>query len=225
MPWEREARCLLLLNYLTESVSSGISAAGYSFFHLVNIVHIPVMTNSRLNTHLKRFGHVYLYMWGFPGGSEVKVSASNAGDLGSIPGLGRSPGEGNGNPLQYSCPENPMDGGAWWATVHGVAKSQTRLSDFTSPIHLTMKKWLMHESIQGSHSTSDYECELQSRKACYSFSRKYGDNHIYFACMLSRSVMSRSLDCSLPGSSVHGISQARILEWAAIFLLQGLFST
>ena len=49
----------------------------------------------------------------------------NAGDLGSIPGSGRSPGEGNGNPLQYSCLENPMDGGAWWATVHGVAKSQT----------------------------------------------------------------------------------------------------
>ena len=68
----------------------------------------------------------------FPGGSEVKVSASNAGDPGSIPGLGRSPGEGNGNPLQYSCLENPMDGGAWWATVHGVAKSRTRLSDFTS---------------------------------------------------------------------------------------------
>ena len=50
---------------------------------------------------------------GFPGGSEVKASAWNAGDLGSIPGLGRSPGEGNGNPLQYSCLENPMDGGAW----------------------------------------------------------------------------------------------------------------
>jgi len=46
-----------------------------------------------------------------------------------------SPGEGNGNPLQYSCLENPMDGGAWWATVHGVTKSQTRLSDFTFTIH------------------------------------------------------------------------------------------
>ena len=65
------------------------------------------------------------------GGSEVKAPACNAGDLGSIPGLGRSPGEGNGNPLQYSCLENPMDGGAWWATVHGVTKSWTRLSDFT----------------------------------------------------------------------------------------------
>ena len=69
---------------------------------------------------------------GFPGGSEVKASARNAGDLGSIPGLGRSPGEGNGNPLQYSCLENPMDRGAWWATVQGVAKSRTRLSNFTS---------------------------------------------------------------------------------------------
>ena len=63
---------------------------------------------------------------GFPGGSEVKASACNAGDLGSTPGLGRSPGD--GNPLQYSCAENPMDGGAWWATVHGVAKSRTRLT-------------------------------------------------------------------------------------------------
>ena len=66
-----------------------------------------------------------------PGGSEGKASACNAGDPGSIPGSGRSPGEGNGNPLQYPCLENPRDRGAWWATVHGVAKSRTRLSDFT----------------------------------------------------------------------------------------------
>ena len=62
---------------------------------------------------------------GFPGGSEVKASARNAGDPGSIPGMGRSPGEGNGDPLQCSCLENPMDRGAWWATVHGVTKSRT----------------------------------------------------------------------------------------------------
>ena len=67
----------------------------------------------------------------FPGGSDGKVSACNVRDPGSIPGLGRSPGEGNRNTLQYSCLENPMDGGAWWATVHGVAKSRTRLSNFT----------------------------------------------------------------------------------------------
>ena len=54
--------------------------------------------------------------WGFPGGSEVKASACNAGDLGSIPRWGRSSGEGNGNPLQYSCWDNPVDRGVWWAT-------------------------------------------------------------------------------------------------------------
>ena len=67
----------------------------------------------------------------FPGGSDGKVSARNAGDLGSIPGSGRSHGEGNGNPLQYFCLENPIDRGAWLATVHGVSKSQTQLSNFT----------------------------------------------------------------------------------------------
>ena len=61
----------------------------------------------------------------FPGGSDGKESACHAGDPGSIPGLGRSPGEGNGNPLQYSCLENSTDRGAWQATVHGVVKSRT----------------------------------------------------------------------------------------------------
>ena len=68
---------------------------------------------------------------GFAGGSVVKNSPTNAGDMGSIPGSGKSPGEGNGNPLQYSGLENPMERAAWWATVHGVEKSRTRLSDFT----------------------------------------------------------------------------------------------
>ena len=63
----------------------------------------------------------------FPGGSVVKNLPTNAGDAGSIPGSGRSPGKGNGKPLQYSCLENPMDRGAWQAIVRGVAKSQTRL--------------------------------------------------------------------------------------------------
>ena len=81
---------------------------------------------------------------GFPGGSEVKVSACKAGDLGSIPGSGRSPGEENGNPLQYSCLENPMDGGAWWATVHGVAKSQTRLSDRLNLICKILNHYAVH---------------------------------------------------------------------------------
>ena len=65
----------------------------------------------------------------FPGGSDGKESACSAGDPSSILGLGRSPGKGNGNPLQYSCLEDPMDRGAWWATVHGVVRSWTRLSN------------------------------------------------------------------------------------------------
>ena len=74
---------------------------------------------------------VTIYSILFPGGSHGKTSAFNAGDLGLIPGLGRFPGGGNGNPLQYSCLENSMDRGAWWATVHGVTKRQATLSDFT----------------------------------------------------------------------------------------------
>ena len=66
---------------------------------------------------------------GFPGGSAGKESTCNAGDMSSIPGSGRSPGRGYGNPLQRSCLGSPMDREAWWATVHGVAKSQTWLSD------------------------------------------------------------------------------------------------
>ena len=65
----------------------------------------------------------------FPGGSVGKESTCNADDPGSIPGWGRSPAEGNGNPLLYSCLENSMDRGAWWSMVHGVNKSRTQLSD------------------------------------------------------------------------------------------------
>ena len=69
------------------------------------------------------------YYSGFPGGSDGKESACNVGDLGSIPGSERSPGGGNGNPLQYSCLENSMGTGVWQATVHGVAKSRTWLNN------------------------------------------------------------------------------------------------
>ena len=72
-----------------------------------------------------RFIHVVTSILGFPGGSDGKESACNIGDLGLIPGLGRSPGEGNGNPLQYSCLENSVDRGAWHAAVHGVTESDT----------------------------------------------------------------------------------------------------
>ena len=74
------------------------------------------------------FTCIFLTYWCFPGGSDGKESTCNAddkGDVGSIPGLGKSPGVGHGNPLQYSCLKNSMDRAAWQATVHGVAKSWT----------------------------------------------------------------------------------------------------
>ena len=83
-----------------------------------------------------------MYLEGFPGGSDGKESACNAGDFGSIHGLGRSAGEENGNPLQYSCLENSLDRGAWWATVHGVAKNRTQLSNFhiwKLSVHMLLK--------------------------------------------------------------------------------------
>ena len=82
---------------------------------------------------------------GFPGGSEVKTSACNAGDLSLIPGVGRSLGGGNGNLLQYSCLENPKDGGAWWATVRGVTESWTLLNEFTFtflPLDIVQETWV-----------------------------------------------------------------------------------
>ena len=80
----------------------------------------------------------------FSGGSVAKNLPANAGDSGLIPGSGRSPGEGNGNPLQYSWLGNPMDGGAWKAIVHGVEKSQIPLSDWTTTINLDIWQWSPH---------------------------------------------------------------------------------
>ena len=105
--------------------------------HGISTVRHVLAASFRFNRQQLISSWIFI-QWGFPGGSEVKASACNAGDLGSILGSGRSPGEGNGNPLQYSCLENPMDGGAWWATVHGVAKSRTRLSNFTFTFYCTI---------------------------------------------------------------------------------------
>ena len=83
--------------------------------------------------------YIYLFIYtGLPWWLRWSRIACDAGDLGSIPGLGRSPGGGHGNPLQYSCLENPMDRGAWWATVHAGAKSRTRLRDFHSFLYCSL---------------------------------------------------------------------------------------
>ena len=112
--------CVYFFVYIPSSRSSECRAALsvlYSSFPLASYFDMSVL--------LSQSG-------GFPGGSEGKMSARNAGDLGLIPGMGRSPGEGNGNPLQCSCLENPRVGGAWWAAVYGVAQSRTLLKRLSS---------------------------------------------------------------------------------------------
>ena len=98
------------------------------FIHRISSVYVSVPI-SQLFGCIYKFKLYFLYFSNnHISPSDSEESACNAGNSGSIPGLGRSPGEGNGNPLQYSCLGSPMDRGAWWATVHGVAENQTQLN-------------------------------------------------------------------------------------------------
>ena len=101
-----------------------------------------------------RFRKIYTQEKGFPRSSVGKESACNAGDLGSILGLGRSPGEGNGNPLQYSCLENPMDRGAWQATVHGVTRVGHDLVTKPPP-HSRVKGWGKNAYANGNQKRAE----------------------------------------------------------------------
>ena len=94
--------------------------------------NIQIYITGIYTVHTRRIYVCVISDQGLPGGSMVKNLPANAEDMGSVPGSGRSRGGGNGNPLQYSCLENPMDRGAWWATGHGVTKSQTQLRDYTT---------------------------------------------------------------------------------------------
>ena len=98
-------------------------------FSLHSVLETPCPCCLRAGFKFTLFFLTSYSSWGFPGVSMVKNLPVNAGDTGSIPGLGRSPGGGHGNPLQYAYPENSIDRGAWWATVHGVTKSWTGLRD------------------------------------------------------------------------------------------------
>ena len=118
--WEKITQNILKSHLRTAENPFDFSTLGTSWMSLYNVIPIWLL---------------YLSTFSFPGGSDSKESACNAGDLGLIPGLGRSLGEGNSYPLQYSCLENSMDRGAWQATVHGVAKNWTWLSD----LHLSKR--------------------------------------------------------------------------------------
>ena len=141
---------------------------------------------------------------GFPGISADKVSICNAGDPGSIPGLERSPGGRHGNPLQYSCLENPMDRGAWRATAHKVTKSWTQLRTATA------------KSLQSCPSLCDpIDSSSPTGVGCHFLlqcMKVKNESEVAQSCL----TLSDPMDCSLPGSSVHGIFQARVLEWGDI---------
>ena len=135
-------------------------------------------------------------------------------------------GEGNGTPLQYSCLENPMEGGAWWAAVHGVAKGWTRLSDFAftfmywrgrwqpTPVFLpgeSQRRWSLVGCRLWGRTESDRLMRLSSSRS----------SSVKYVCMSVKSLQScpnlcDPMDCNPPGSSVHGILQARILERVAM---------
>ena len=169
---------------------------------------------------------------GFPGSSGGKESACSAGHQHLVPGSGRSPGEGNGNPLQYSCLENPMDRGACWATVHGVTKSRTWLSwlilcelfivNLSLPecSSLNAPEYLISDWMNGG---------LAWGSNPFLYLWPYGSQFktVYVCvCMSAKSLQScltlcHPMNCSPRGSSVRGVLQARIPEWVAISFSSG----
>ena len=150
---------------------------------------------------------------GFPGGSVVKNPPANAGDAGLIPGLGKSPGGGSGNSLQYTCLGNPMDRGGWWTRVHGVTKSWTA----ATAAKLLQSCPTLCNPIDGSPPGSSVPGILQARTLEWVT--------ISFSNALKWKVKVKSLShvqlfattwTAAYQAPVHGISQARVLEWGAI---------
>ena len=133
---------------------------------------------------------------GFPGGSDGKESSCNAGNLGLISELGRSPGEGNGNPLQYSCLENPMDRGACQATIHGVAKSQTGLG--------------IHTHFPGGSAGKEFACNVGDLGSIPEFGRSPGEGKGY---PLQYSGLESSVDCTEPDMTEWLSLILGILHW------------
>ena len=147
---------------------------------------------------------------GFPGSSAGKESTFNVGDLGLILGLGRSPGGGHGNPLQYPCLESPMDRGAWRAAVPGVAESWTWLSD-------SAQHYLLISVVAAFLFYSIYACLLSHSRSHLFYLGQSCKRFLYLVAAAAKSLqscptLSDPMDCSPPGSPI----QARILEWGAI---------
>ena len=159
---------------------------------------------------------------GFPGGSEVKASAWNAGDPGSIPQLGRSPGEGKGTPLQYSCLENPMEGGAWQATVHGISKSRFTTERFHFHFTNDLAENRSPEQIDYRELRSKGEMRTEDSERCLSFktfccAQKHHWSLMLCVCLVAQVCLTLQPHGLQPTRLFYsGILQARILEWVAM---------
>ena len=161
---------------------------------------------------------------GFPGGSDGKESACSVGDPGSIPGSGRYPGEGNGNPLQYSCLENPMIRGAWQATIHGVVKRWSLLSDFSFflpsflPLFLPfpLSLFLSHPSLATGKTIALTRLTFVDKVMSPLFNMLSAAAAAAAKSLQSCPSLCDAIDGSSPGSPVPGILQAKTLEWVAI---------
>ena len=158
-------------------------------------LQVSYLQDKLVYKHRRKYTSVHWY-WGFQVALVVKNPSIIVGDIrdaGSIPGLKRSPGGGNGNPLQSSCLENPMDRGDWWATVHRVAKSWTRL------------KWVHMHAHTGTEQREIFMNAFHALCICAQLCLPLCNHRGY----------------SPPDSSVHGIFQARVLEWLAISCSMG----
>ena len=166
---------------------------------------------------------------GFPGGSDGRESACNAGDLGSIPGSGRSPGQGNGTPLQYSCLKNSMDRGAWWAVVHGVANAAHNWVANTHILIIICLNVDVFESIllpnllsflviyiHVFHQIWEVFSYLKKKKFFSAFYSLFSPACLSAVSLQSCPTLCNPIDISPPGSPIPGILQARTLEWVAI---------
>ena len=173
-----------------------------------------------------QFNSVCPYVRGFPGGLVVKNPFANAGGPGGtsfIPGLGRSPGEGTGNPLKYSCLENSMDRRAWRATICGVAKSQTQCSNWALTHPHISRMVIFGLGFQDKLYPFALCRQKKTKTKTKTKKQKNPIEYLYILYMLLFQLVGYVrlfcdlMDCSLPDSSVDGISQASILKWVAIF--------
>ena len=163
LPWKRILKILILRSEKYESFKCSQENSNDSVW-----LEWKVMASK--HTHSDYFMFT-IYYNGFPGGSDSKESACNAGDPGSIPGLGRSPGEGTGNPLQYSCLQNPLDRGGWRATVHWLQRVRQDwvINTYCVSVQLLSHVWLFATQMDDHRPKPAVVCIMEAHSTWVAF--------------------------------------------------------